>query len=93
MAGQEYDQDGVTSSAAIPQRGHEVSYARVLGIWISGLLGSTIAGSMIGTLFFNGFVDPSFLGGLVGFLLFVCFRLWMGEARAQSNLTARLPVD
>ncbi len=68
-------------------------YARVLGIWISGLLGSTIAGSMIGTLFFNGFVDSSLLGGFAGFLLFVCFRLWMGEARAQSDLSARLSDD
>jgi zinc transporter ZupT len=65
----------------------------VLGIWISGLLGSTIVGSMMGTLFFNGFVDPSLLGGLAGFLLFVCFRLWMGEARAQNDLSARLSDD
>ncbi len=68
-------------------------YARVLGIWISGLLGSTIVGSMMGTLFFNVFVDPTFLGGLAGFLLFACFRLWMGEARAQNDLSARLPDD
>ena len=68
-------------------------YARVLGIWISGLLGSTIVGSMIGTLFFNGLVDPSFLGGLAGLLLFTCLRLWMGETRAQSDLSARLSDD
>ena len=68
-------------------------YARVLGIWISGLLGSTIVGSMVGTLFFNGFLDPSVLGGFAGFLLFACFRLWMGEGRAQSDLTARLSDD
>ena len=68
-------------------------YARALGIWISGLLGSTIVGSMMGTLFFNGFVDPSFLGGLAGFLLFTCLRLWMGEARTQSDLLARLSDD
>ena len=68
-------------------------YARVLGIWISGLFGSTIVGSMVGTLFFNGFVDPSILGGLAGFLLFACFRLWMGEARAQIDLSSRLSDD
>jgi hypothetical protein len=64
--------------------------ARILGIWVSGLLGSTIAGWMIGSLSFNGFVDPAILGGFAGFLLFVCLRLWMGEARATSDLTARL---
>jgi hypothetical protein len=48
---------------------------------------------MMGTLFFNVFVDPTFLGGLAGFLLFACFRLWMGEARAQNDLSARLPDD
>ena len=68
-------------------------YARLLAIWISGLLGSTIVGSMMGTLFFNGLVDPSFLGGLAGLLLFTCLRLWMGEARAKSDLSARLSDD
>ena len=68
-------------------------YARVLGIWITGLLGSTIVGSMVGTLLFNGIVDPSFLGGLAGFLLFACVRLWVGEARAQVDLAARIPDD
>jgi hypothetical protein len=70
-----------------------VRYARGLGIWISGLLGSTLVGSMMGTLFFNGFVDPSILGGLAGFLLFACFRLWMGEARVQNDLSARISDD
>jgi hypothetical protein len=65
----------------------------VFGIWISGLLGSTIVGSMVGTLFFNGFLDPSILGGLAGFFLFACFRLWMGEGRAQNDLAARLSDD
>jgi len=48
---------------------------------------------MMGTLFFNGFVDPSILGGLAGFLLFACFRLWMGEARVQNDLSARISDD
>jgi len=48
---------------------------------------------MVGTLFFNGFVDPSILGGFAGFLLFACFRLWMGEARAQNDLSSRLSDD
>jgi hypothetical protein len=68
-------------------------YARVAGIWISGLLGSTIVGSMLGTLFFNAFGDPSILGGFAGALLFTCFRLWAGEARADADLAARLDVD
>ncbi len=70
-----------------------VRYARVAGIWISGLLGSTIVGSMLGTLFFNAFGDPSILGGIAGSLLFTCFRLWMREARAETDLTSRLSSD
>jgi len=68
-------------------------YARVAGIWISGLLGSTIVGSMLGTLFFNAFGDPSVLGGIAGFLLFTCIRLWMREARTETDLTSRLSSD
>jgi hypothetical protein len=68
-------------------------YARVAGIWISGLLGSTIVGSMLGTLFFNAFGDPSILCGIAGSLLFTCFRLWMREARAGTDLAARLSDD
>jgi hypothetical protein len=68
-------------------------YARVAGIWISGLLGSTIVGSMLGTLFFNAFGDPSVLGGIAGSLAFICFRLWMREARGESDLTSRLSSD
>jgi hypothetical protein len=68
-------------------------YARVAGIWISGLLGSAIVGSMVGTLFFNAFGDPSVLGGIAGALLFTCFRLWMREARADTDLAARLSND
>ena len=68
-------------------------YARVAGIWISGLLGSTIVGSMLGTLFFNAFGDPSILGGIAGFLLFTCFRLWMRETRADNDLAVRVAVE
>ena len=68
-------------------------YARVAGIWISGLLGSTIVGSLLGTLFFDAFGDPSILGGIAGFLLFTCFRLWMREASADTDLAARLSDD
>ena len=68
-------------------------YARTVAIWISGLLGSAIAGAMIGSLFFNLVVDPSALGGFAGLLLFVCFRLWMGEGRAHSDLASRISDD
>jgi hypothetical protein len=67
--------------------------ARTVAIWVSGLLGSVIVGAMIGSLFFNLFVDPAFLGGFAGLLLFVCFRLWMGEGRALNNLAARITDD
>ena len=67
--------------------------ARTVAIWVSGLLGSIIVGAMIGSLFFNLFVDPAFLGGFAGMLLFVCFRLWMGEGRAHHDLAARIPND
>jgi len=70
-----------------------VRNARALGIWVSGLLGSIIVGAMIGSLFFNLVVDPSALGAFAGLLLFVCFRLWMGEGRAQNDLAARIADD
>jgi uncharacterized membrane protein YfcA len=67
--------------------------ARTVAIWVCGLLGSIIVGAMIGSLLFNLFIDPAFLGGFAGLLLFVCFRLWMGEGRAHNDLAARIPND
>ena len=54
--------------------------ARTIGIWVAGLLGCFLIGSLIDPLF------PRPIGDLgsaaVGLpLLFICFRLWMSERR------------
>ena len=59
--------------------------ARILGIWVSGLIGFAIAGAGLGDLIdhLNGpYSSGAGAGGiLAGVALFTCARLWARERR------------
>ena len=57
---------------------------RTIGIWITGLLASSIAGGILGDAIDSGMSDGyGFLGAVAGALAFTCFRLWRGDAKSM----------
>ncbi len=53
---------------------------RTIFIWIFGLLGSGLFGSLIGGALDSGYSkDGNFFGFIGGLCLFACFRLWLGS--------------
>jgi hypothetical protein len=62
-----------------------VAKLRTIGIWISGLLASAIAGGFIGSTFDTVYGDGhgTIAGAFAGLLAFTCARLWLaGEPRS-----------
>lgn len=60
--------------------------ARVVGIWVSGLLASGFIGALVGhNLDVSG---GDFAGAAGAVLAFVCVRLWVGD-RARLDLPIR----
>lgn len=56
--------------------------ARAIAIWVFGLLGSGIAGSLIGgTLAYDGEAGGFFAGAFI----FACLRLWLATPPRNSN--------
>ena len=56
--------------------------ARTIAIWIFGVLGSGIAGSLVGeALTYNGELS----GFLAGAFIFTCFRLWLTPNSRKSD--------
>ena len=54
--------------------------ARIVGIWVSGLVATSLLGAGI-AIFLSGGGDAPFTGFLAGLAAFTCFRLWIGEMR------------
>ncbi len=56
--------------------------ARIIAIWVFGLLGAGIVGSLIGdALTYDGGV----FGFLAGVFLFTCLRLWLAAPSKNSK--------
>lgn len=52
--------------------------ARVIGIWISGVIAFGLLGAGI-SIQLSGGSDAPFMGFVAGSGAFTCFRLWFGE--------------
>lgn len=60
---------------------------RTFGIWLFGILASAIVGRIAGSRFETVSTSGAMvlLGMLAGIFMFVCLRLWFGQARKISN--------
>jgi hypothetical protein len=75
--------DVVAQTAAQPSKGGAM---RTFGIWVFGLLASTIIGALIGSRFDDGYSsNMGFWSFIAGILTFACLRLWFGQPRKISN--------